>query len=47
MFFVHLTEAGKLMARFCVAFDTMCLFCKVSGTESLSDLVGALIASAS
>ncbi|XP_037537228.1 probable ATP-dependent DNA helicase HFM1 [Nematolebias whitei] len=33
------TEAGRLMARFCVAFDTMKQFSKVVGTESLSDLV--------
>ncbi|XP_077394104.1 putative ATP-dependent DNA helicase HFM1 isoform X2 [Festucalex cinctus] len=33
------TEAGKLMARYCVAFDTMLQFSKVSGAESLSDLI--------
>uniref|UniRef100_UPI003AAD2253 probable ATP-dependent DNA helicase HFM1 n=1 Tax=Centroberyx gerrardi TaxID=166262 RepID=UPI003AAD2253 len=33
------TEAGRLMARFCVAFDTMKQFSKVAGTESLSDLI--------
>uniref|UniRef100_A0A3Q2ZXT9 Probable ATP-dependent DNA helicase HFM1 n=1 Tax=Kryptolebias marmoratus TaxID=37003 RepID=A0A3Q2ZXT9_KRYMA len=33
------TEAGRLMARFCVAFDTMKQFSKVVGTETLSDLV--------
>ncbi|XP_077415257.1 putative ATP-dependent DNA helicase HFM1 [Vanacampus margaritifer] len=33
------TEAGKLMARYCVAFDTMLQFSKVSGTENLSDLI--------
>ncbi|XP_040912221.1 probable ATP-dependent DNA helicase HFM1 [Toxotes jaculatrix] len=33
------TEAGRLMARFCVAFDTMKQFCNVSGTENLSDLI--------
>uniref|UniRef100_A0A8D3A251 Probable ATP-dependent DNA helicase HFM1 n=1 Tax=Scophthalmus maximus TaxID=52904 RepID=A0A8D3A251_SCOMX len=37
------TEAGRLMARYCVAFDTMTQFCKVAGTENLSDLVGFLI----
>ncbi|XP_054622739.1 probable ATP-dependent DNA helicase HFM1 isoform X2 [Dunckerocampus dactyliophorus] len=33
------TEAGRLMARCCVAFDTMQQFQKVSGTENLSDLI--------
>uniref|UniRef100_G3PSW6 Probable ATP-dependent DNA helicase HFM1 n=1 Tax=Gasterosteus aculeatus aculeatus TaxID=481459 RepID=G3PSW6_GASAC len=33
------TEGGRLMARYCVAFDTMTQFSKASGTESLSDLV--------
>ncbi|XP_061694341.1 probable ATP-dependent DNA helicase HFM1 isoform X2 [Syngnathoides biaculeatus] len=33
------TDAGKLMARYCVAFDTMVQFSKVSGTENLSDLI--------
>uniref|UniRef100_A0A1A8I4H6 DNA 3'-5' helicase n=1 Tax=Nothobranchius kuhntae TaxID=321403 RepID=A0A1A8I4H6_NOTKU len=33
------TEAGRLMARFCIAFDTMEQFSKVVGTESLFDLV--------
>ncbi|XP_061796981.2 probable ATP-dependent DNA helicase HFM1 isoform X1 [Nerophis lumbriciformis] len=33
------TEAGRLMARFYVAFDTMQQFRKVSGTENLSDLI--------
>lgn len=35
-------ETGKLMARYCIAFDTMNLFTKVTGTETLSDLVGLL-----
>lgn len=30
------------MARYCIAFDTMKQFSKVSGTENLSDLVGFL-----
>lgn len=30
------------MARYCIAFDTMNLFTKVTGTETLSDLVGLL-----
>ncbi|XP_029380596.1 probable ATP-dependent DNA helicase HFM1 [Echeneis naucrates] len=33
------TEAGRLMARYCVAFDTMKQFCEVGGTETLSDLI--------
>ncbi|XP_056276995.1 probable ATP-dependent DNA helicase HFM1 isoform X1 [Pseudoliparis swirei] len=33
------TESGRVMARYCVAFDTMDQFSKVSGTESLSDLI--------
>lgn len=37
-----LSETGKLMARYCIAFDTMSLFTKVTGTENLSDLVGLL-----
>uniref|UniRef100_A0A3P8WLM6 Probable ATP-dependent DNA helicase HFM1 n=1 Tax=Cynoglossus semilaevis TaxID=244447 RepID=A0A3P8WLM6_CYNSE len=36
------TDAGKLMARFCVAFDTMKQFYQVTGTENLSDLIGLL-----
>ncbi|XP_028329079.1 probable ATP-dependent DNA helicase HFM1 [Gouania willdenowi] len=33
------TEAGRLMARYCVAFETMKQFSKVSGTEDLSELI--------
>ncbi|XP_042284250.1 probable ATP-dependent DNA helicase HFM1 isoform X1 [Thunnus maccoyii] len=33
------TEAGRLMARYCVAFDTMKQFSKVAGAENLSDLI--------
>ncbi|XP_028283310.1 probable ATP-dependent DNA helicase HFM1 [Parambassis ranga] len=33
------TEAGRLMARYCVAFDTMKQFDQVAGTENLSDLI--------
>ncbi|XP_062872969.1 probable ATP-dependent DNA helicase HFM1 isoform X2 [Trichomycterus rosablanca] len=32
-------ESGKLMARYCVAFDTMKQFSKVTGTETLSELI--------
>uniref|UniRef100_A0A3Q3IGD2 DNA 3'-5' helicase n=1 Tax=Monopterus albus TaxID=43700 RepID=A0A3Q3IGD2_MONAL len=34
--------AGRLMARYCVAFDTMKQFSKVAGTENLSDLTELL-----
>uniref|UniRef100_A0A3P9B8S9 DNA 3'-5' helicase n=1 Tax=Maylandia zebra TaxID=106582 RepID=A0A3P9B8S9_9CICH len=34
--------AGRLMARYCIAFDTMKQFSKVSGTENLSDLIELL-----
>ncbi|XP_042353171.1 probable ATP-dependent DNA helicase HFM1 [Plectropomus leopardus] len=33
------TEGGRLMARYCVAFDTMKQFSKVAGTENLFDLI--------
>ncbi|XP_066533926.1 probable ATP-dependent DNA helicase HFM1 isoform X2 [Hoplias malabaricus] len=33
------TESGKLMARYYVAFDTMMQFSKVTGLETLSDLI--------
>ncbi|XP_059199855.1 probable ATP-dependent DNA helicase HFM1 [Centropristis striata] len=33
------TESGRLMARYCVAFDTMKQFSKVAGTENLPDLI--------
>ncbi|XP_029971671.1 probable ATP-dependent DNA helicase HFM1 isoform X2 [Salarias fasciatus] len=33
------SEAGRLMARYCVAFETMKQFNKVVGTENLSDLI--------
>ncbi|TSQ69526.1 putative ATP-dependent DNA helicase HFM1 [Bagarius yarrelli] len=33
------TESGKLMARYCIAFDTMKRFMKVTGTETLSELI--------
>uniref|UniRef100_A0A672ZAM3 Probable ATP-dependent DNA helicase HFM1 n=1 Tax=Sphaeramia orbicularis TaxID=375764 RepID=A0A672ZAM3_9TELE len=36
------TEAGRLMARYCVAFDTMKQFSHLSGTENLSELVSFL-----
>ncbi|XP_078075341.1 putative ATP-dependent DNA helicase HFM1 [Mustelus asterias] len=33
------TETGRLMARYCIAFDTMKLFYLVTGTETLVELV--------
>ncbi|XP_072560405.1 probable ATP-dependent DNA helicase HFM1 isoform X2 [Paramormyrops kingsleyae] len=33
------TEAGRLMARYCIAFDTMKHFSSVCGTESLPELI--------
>ncbi|XP_064862161.1 probable ATP-dependent DNA helicase HFM1 [Oncorhynchus nerka] len=36
---IKATEAGRLMARFCVAFDTMEQFSKVTGTETLPELI--------
>nr|XP_015210859.1 PREDICTED: probable ATP-dependent DNA helicase HFM1 isoform X2 [Lepisosteus oculatus]XP_015210860.1 PREDICTED: probable ATP-dependent DNA helicase HFM1 isoform X2 [Lepisosteus oculatus] len=33
------TETGKIMARYCIAYDTMKQFTLVSGTETLSDLI--------
>ena len=39
------SETGRLMARYCIAFDTMKHFQDVRGTESLDDLVHNLSAS--
>ncbi|CAB1325909.1 unnamed protein product [Coregonus sp. 'balchen'] len=36
---IKATEAGRLMARYCVAFDTMKQFSKVAGTETLPELI--------
>ncbi|XP_069568611.1 probable ATP-dependent DNA helicase HFM1 [Brachyistius frenatus] len=36
------TDAGRLMARYCVAFDTVNQFNKVAGTENLSELIELL-----
>uniref|UniRef100_UPI0037E94618 probable ATP-dependent DNA helicase HFM1 n=1 Tax=Semicossyphus pulcher TaxID=241346 RepID=UPI0037E94618 len=36
---IKATEVGRLMARYCVAFDTMKQFSRVAGTENLSDLI--------
>jgi len=32
-------ETGRLMARFCVAFDTMKIFHGITGRESMEELV--------
>ncbi|KAL0966696.1 hypothetical protein UPYG_G00298560 [Umbra pygmaea] len=42
---IKATEAGRLMARFCVAFDTMKLFNKVAGTETLPELIELIVKS--
>ncbi|XP_021346734.1 probable ATP-dependent DNA helicase HFM1 isoform X2 [Mizuhopecten yessoensis] len=39
-FDIQSTEAGRLMARYCIAFETMKKFCGVTGEESISDLLG-------
>ncbi|XP_038649736.1 probable ATP-dependent DNA helicase HFM1 isoform X2 [Scyliorhinus canicula] len=33
------TETGRLMARYCIAFDTMKLFYLVTGSETLTELI--------
>ncbi|CAC5418727.1 HFM1 [Mytilus coruscus] len=38
-FDVKPTEAGRLMARYCIAFETMKKFCKISGVESICELI--------
>ena len=38
-FFTCIPEAGRLMARYCIAYDSMKLFLQIKGTESLSDVV--------
>ena len=32
-------EAGRLMARYCIAYDSMKEFLQIKGTENLSDMV--------
>jgi len=32
-------EIGRLMARYCIAYDTVKLFASVNGQESLEELV--------
>ncbi|XP_071159837.1 probable ATP-dependent DNA helicase HFM1 [Mytilus edulis] len=38
-FDVKPTEAGRLMARYCIAFETMKKFCKISGVETICELI--------
>ncbi|KAJ8310616.1 LOW QUALITY PROTEIN: hypothetical protein KUTeg_012481 [Tegillarca granosa] len=38
-FDVKPTEAGRLMARYCIAYETMKKFCKLSASESICDLI--------
>ncbi|KAK3095140.1 hypothetical protein FSP39_010742 [Pinctada imbricata] len=33
------TEAGRLMARYCIAYETMKKFSSIAGTESINDLL--------
>ncbi|KAK3603692.1 hypothetical protein CHS0354_023298 [Potamilus streckersoni] len=33
------TDAGRLMARYCISFETMKLFSSITGTESIHDLI--------
>ncbi|XP_064798161.1 probable ATP-dependent DNA helicase HFM1 isoform X2 [Oncorhynchus masou masou] len=40
---IKATEAGRLMARYCVAFDTMKQFSKVTGTETLPELIELVV----
>ena len=37
--FTCFPEAGRLMARYCIAYDSMKQFLQIKGTENLSDLV--------
>ena len=36
-----LPEAGRLMARYCIAYDSMEQFLTIKGKESLSDMVSS------
>lgn len=38
-FFTYIPEAGRLMARYCIAYDSMKQFLQIKGTENLSDMV--------
>ncbi|XP_071110692.1 probable ATP-dependent DNA helicase HFM1 [Haliotis cracherodii] len=37
------TETGKLMARYCIAFDTMKMFDSVSGEETIKDMLELMV----
>lgn len=37
--FTHTTDMGRLMARYCVAYESMKKFLSFQGKESLADLV--------
>ena len=37
--FTCIPEAGRLMARYCIAYDSMKQFLQIKGTENLSDMV--------
>lgn len=37
--FTFIPEAGRLMARYCIAYDSMKQFLQIKGTENLSDMV--------
>ena len=39
LFVVPVPETGRLMARYCIAFDTMKQFSAVVGTESMEEIV--------
>lgn len=39
----HILDTGCLMARYCVAFDSMKIFLGLKGTEGLAELVGACL----
>jgi len=39
LFEMCVTETGRLMARFCVAFNTMKIFHGITGRESMEELV--------
>lgn len=36
------SEPGRLMARYCIAYDSMKQFLNIKGTESLSDMVSGI-----
>lgn len=40
---ISFTDLGKLMARYCIAFDTMKKVSKVTGSEDINELVSRII----